>query len=112
MPTSVKFRLGGKEFELPALFNIRELRDISVASVKDRDETAPADKKEAWLFDSTAHMIYHALLRKYPEVTIDEVYLAETTLAEVLTARLIILKHTNLYNEEKSKSPGGVDEGA
>jgi hypothetical protein len=104
MPISVN--LAGKDYVLPKKFILRELRMLSSLSCEVRPED-PA-KLELWMFDNTAQMVEVALERMDDKITAEELWLTETSIMELLTARLIIMTHSELMPKGTPKQGEGV----
>jgi hypothetical protein len=107
MPISVN--LAGKEYVLPRKFILKELRELSSLSCTPKPED-PA-KAELWMFETTAQMVEIALERMGDKITAEELWMTETSITELITARLIILGHSELLGKgepKKGEAPAAV----
>lgn len=96
--------IAGIQYELPKLFNLRELRELS--AISQRVKPTDPEEIERFHFDGAVDILVVAMGRVAPNLTDAKVvYEMEISMDEILSARVAIIHHSGLVSG-KEKKPG------
>ena len=102
-----KLVIAGKEYPLPDLFTLGQLKKLSMISVRSPPDTA--EKFEEYLFDQSVDLVVVALSKSETPLTAEGLYDTTTNITEMLACRKLIQLHSGLTVKELPK--GEADAG-